>query len=173
MVALRTVVCRRLRVFYQSVCVDLQMWMPFAVGWRGYGVQYSRISREALPVLRSRMARSSAGDDRHYCAANSRLVQDAVDVAGPLARRARVVSPGRRAGRSCVRMVGRVLDTLGLADPALLRAYWNFLWDLNPPTYYSSPWSSGSPSKSSTAEEADAAAVYRFAPTKPARVNLV
>jgi hypothetical protein len=65
-------------------------------------------------------------------------------------------------------VVGRVLEPLALADLPRLPAYWNFLWDSNPQTYYSSRSSSGSPSKSSMAAEAAAEAASRFAqPRKP------
>ncbi len=69
------------------------------------------------------------------------------------------------------KMGALVLERLGLADPAPVPAYWNFLWDSNPPTYCSSRSSSGWPLKSSMEAEADAAAASRFAPTSPPQVN--
>jgi hypothetical protein len=63
-------------------------------------------------------------------------------------------------------MVRRVLEPLDLADVMAHRPYWKFLWDSNPPTYYSSPLSSGSPLRSSTAAEAGAGAVSLFAPIR-------
>jgi hypothetical protein len=59
-------------------------------------------------------------------------------------------------------MDGRVLDPLDLADSTPVPAYWRCLWDSNPPTYYSSPSSYGSPSKLSMVAEAAAAAAYPF-----------
>ena len=163
MVALRPILRRRLPLFHQSVRVDFPVRMPFAVGRRGYGVQYSHDTREALPVLRARMAGASTGHDRDRDAANLNLAARPVDVAGSLAGRARAISHRRRAGRVGTRVVGRVLEPLGLADPVRLSAYWNWLWESNLPTYSSSQSSSGSPSKLSIAAEADAAAVYPFA----------
>jgi hypothetical protein len=159
MVALRPVVSRRLRILHQPMLVDFQMRMRFAMGGSGYGLQHPHGSRQALPVLCPRLARTSGGDDRHHRAAtldNS----SRVDLAHSRACRVGDVSHRGRARGIGSRVVGRVLEPVDLADPQRLRAYWNCLWHLNPLTYCSSQWSSGSPSKSSTAAEAAVAAVY-------------
>ncbi len=77
---------------------------------------------------------------------------------------ARHISRGRRRCRPCPGPRRQVLEPVDLADRTPIPAYLNFLWDSNPQTYYSSLWSSGSPSKSSTAAEAVAAAVCASPP---------
>ena len=138
------------------------MRMPFALGRRRYGLQHSYGSRETLPVLRSRMDGAGTGDCRDRGPAVARFLQ-AVAVARPSARHPRTFPARRRPRRFCIRILPRVLDPLGLAQPAPLPAYWNFPWDSNPPTYYSSRLSSGSPLKSSMAAEAAVAAACPFA----------
>ncbi len=87
-----------------------------------------------------------------------------LDMAPSLAGHIGDVSDHGRARRVGPRVEGWVLEPLDLADPKALPPYWNFLWCLNPQTYCSSQSSSGSPLKSSTAEEeAGAAAVCPFA----------
>ena len=148
------------------------MRMPFAVGRCGHGLQHSYGTRQALPVLRPRLAGAGDRDDRHHLAPTPHFDQNALDLAGPPARRASDVSPCRRCRRFGTRNIRRVLEPLELADLEFHRPYWKFLWDSNPPTYYSSPSSSGSPSKSSTAAEADAGAVSPFAPIRSVRRRL-
>ena len=182
MVALRPIVCGRLPVFHQPVLMDFRMRMPFAMARRGYGVQHSYGPRKALPVLRARMARAGAGHDRHRDAAASHFIANALDLAGPLAGRARPVSHRRRARRFCSRISRPVLGGIVLADWRLIPSYWSFQCLSNPPTCSSSPSSFGSPSKSSMVAEAVAAAVYRSASARAIipslstpiyRVNLV
>jgi len=141
------------------------MRMPFVMGRGGYGVQYPHGTRKALPVLQYRLAGAGACDDRDRHATDLDVRQDALDLARPGAGRIRDVPPCRGISRIGSGLGERVLEPVGLADPTLIPPYWNFLWDSNPLTYYSSRWSSGSPSKSSMAEEADAGAVCRFGPT--------
>jgi hypothetical protein len=148
--------------------VDFQVRMRLVMGWRGHGVQHPYGPREALPVLCARVARAGDRDGRDHRAADFNLSKSPLVLAPPGAGGAGDV-PGRRgACRIGPRVVGRVLEPLALADLPRLPAYWNFLWDSNPQTYYSSRSSSGSPSKSSMAAEAAAEAVSRFAqPRKP------
>jgi hypothetical protein len=141
------------------------MRMRFAVGRSGDGVQYPHGSRQALPILRSRLERPSGRDDRDYRAATLPDPSE-VDLAPSRAGHLGDVSRRGRARRSGPRVVGRVLEPLDLADPRALPAYWNFLWCLSPPTYCLSQSSSGSPLKSSTAAEAAAGAVCRFAQSR-------
>jgi len=162
MVALCSIVCRRLRVFYQLVLLDFQMRMPLAMGRGRHGLQHSHGPREALPVLCNRLARASHRDDRHRRAAVLSCRQNAMDLAGPPVGLLRDVPSRRRASRSGTGIVGRVLEPLALASVMAHRPYWKFLWDSNPPTCYSSPSSSGSRLRSSTAEEAAGAAVSPF-----------
>src|ERR1700733_2743125 len=157
MVAFPPVAWRRLRLLHQPMLVDFQMRMPLALGRRGHGVQYPHGSRQALPVLRPRLEGAGRGNDRDHRSATIYRSAFALVVAPPRPRRACHVSARRRARRPGSRVVGRVLGFLELADSKRLPPYWNFLWDSNPPTYYSSPSSSGSPLKSSTAAEADVA----------------
>src|ERR1035437_576564 len=164
MVALCFVVCGRLRVFYQPVFVDFQVRMPFAVGRSRHGLQHSYGACKALPVLRSRRGGAVAGDDRNRRASTFHFPKNTLDLARPPASRIRDVSHRRKSRCFGTRMVRRVLEPLELADFQIHRPYWEFLWDSNPPTYYSSRSSSGSPSRSSTAAEADAGAVSPFAP---------
>ena len=135
------------------------------MGRSGDGVQYPRGSRQALPVLRSRLARTSGSDDRHHRTATP-YNPPLVDLAPSRPGRLGDVSHRRGARRPGPRVVGRVLEPLDLADPRALASYWNFLWCSNPPTYCLSQSSSGSPLKSSTAAEAAAGAVCRFAQSR-------
>jgi hypothetical protein len=162
MVAARSVVSRRLRIFYQPMLLDLQMRMRFVVGRSGHGVQYPHGSRQTLPLLRSRLAGPVARDDRDHRSATLPDPKNAMDVAHPRSSRAGNVPSYGGLGRAGSRLVGRVLEPLGLADPTRLPAYLNCLWYLNRPTYCSLQWSSGSPSKSSTGAEAGAAVVCAF-----------
>ncbi len=155
MVALSLFAGGRLRILHQPMLVDFQMRMRFAVGRSGHGLQHPHGSRQALPVLCPRLARTSAGNDRDHRSAAPDNPSHAVDMAHPSAGRPGDVPPGGRARRIGPGLVGRVLEPLDLADSPLLPPYWNFIWDSNPPTYYSSQSSSGSPLKSSTAAEAD------------------
>ena len=162
MVALRAGFGRRLRIFYQSMFVDFQMRMRFVVGRCGYGVQHPHGSREALPILRARLAGAGDGDDRDHRAADLHSVAYPLDLGAPSARGARYVPLNGGDCSASPRVAGRVLEPVALADPRYLPPYWNCLWDSNPQTYYSSRSSSGSPSKSSMAAEAAAEAVCRF-----------
>jgi hypothetical protein len=144
--------------------VDFQMRMRFFVGRSGHGLQHPYVSRQTLPVLRSRLAGAGAGDDRDYRAAAPSDPENALDVGRTCAGRAGHVPGHGGFGSVGSRVVGRVLEPLGLADSRRLPAYLNCLWYLNRPTYCSSQWSSGSPSKSSTVAEAGAAAVCGFPP---------
>jgi len=169
MVASRPVISRRLRIFHQSMLVDLPMRMRFAVGRSGHGMQHPHGSRQALPFLRPRMARAGAGDDRDHRSAGPDLLEGALDMGTPRGRRASDIPGHGRHRRAGSRVVGRVLEPLALAYQRALPAYLNCLWSLNRPTYYLSQWSSGWPLKSSMAEEADAGAVCRL---KSARSRL-
>lgn len=163
MVAIRPIVCRRLPVFHQPLLVDFQMRMPFAVARRGHGMQHPYGARQALPVLRARMAGAGAGHDLNCGAAASHFIADVMALARALASRARRVSHRRRAHRVCTRISRPVLGWIGLADWRPLPSYWSFQCLLNPPTCSSSRSSSGLPSRSSMVAEADAAAVYQRA----------
>ena len=173
MVALRRIAGRRLRVLHQPLLVDFQMRMPVAVERSGHGLQYPHGSRKTLPILRARLEGTSSGDDRDHRPAASRFAKSSLGLAGSPRRHFGPVSTGRRRRRARSGLVGRVLEPLELADLGSFRPYWNFLWDSNRPTYYSSPSSSGLPSKFSIAAEADAAAGYPFAPTNLFQVNFV
>jgi hypothetical protein len=139
------------------------MRMPFAMGRSGYGLQHSHGADEALPVLRARIVGASYRNDRHRRAAIFPCGEDVLGLARPSSRSARDVSARRRVSGTRTRLVQRVLEPLELADFAPHRPYWKFLWESNPPTFYSSPLSSGSPLRSSTAAEADAGAVSHCA----------
>jgi hypothetical protein len=147
--------------------LDFQVWLPFAVGRSRHGLQYPYGSRQALPFLRPWLARPSRGDGRDHHSAALYRPSNPLDLAHSCPSRAGDVSPCRRPRRIDSRLVGRVLEPVDLADAPPHPAYWNFIWDSNPPTYYSSPSSSGSPWKSSTAEAAvDAGAAYPFEPSR-------
>jgi len=145
------------------------MRMPLAVGRSRHGVQHSYGSCEALPVLRSRLARASDRDDRHRRAAVLSCRQDVLDLARPPAGLSRDVPRRRKRRRFGIGMGRRVLEPLELADPEIHRPYWKFLWDSNPPTYSSSPSSSGLPLRSSTVGEGDGGAVFPCEPTPSTR----
>lgn len=165
MVSLRPIVRYRRRVFYQSVLVDFQMRMPIPLGGRGYGMQRPYGAWEALSFLRSWMARTSARHARDLGAATPDLHPLVMELANSRGCFACGVSGDGNHRRSRSGLCRQVLDRVELADPRRLSRYWRSTWDSNPPTYYSLPSSSGSPSKSSMAAEADAAAVCLFAPT--------
>lgn len=150
------------------------MRMPFAVGRGRHGVQHSYGSREALPVLRAPfisqcLAGAGDRDDRHRRAAVLSCRQDALELARPPAGLSRDVPRRRRRRLFGTGMGRRVLEPLELADPKIHRAYWKFLWDSNPPTYFSSPSSSGLPLRSSTAGEEGAGAAFRCGPVHSIR----
>jgi hypothetical protein len=136
------------------------MRMPLAVGRSRPHVQHPHGARQALPVLRPRITRPGRRHDRHHRAANLPLPALSVELAPSPHNRASHVSAGRRHRGLSNGLGRRVLDPLDLAELIPSPAYWNYAWDSNPPTYYSSPSSSGWPLKSSMEAEAVAAAVY-------------
>lgn len=169
MVALSPVAGSRLRTLYQPMLLDFQMRMRFPVGRSGYGLQYPHGSLETLPVLRPWVAGTGCGDARDYRPASSDCLEGAVEMGPPDLSVACDVSGHGRACSIGSRVVGRVLEPLGLADSQPIPAYLNCLWCWNPPTFYSLQWSSGLPLRSSMAAEADAAAVCAFPPSNSTR----
>ncbi len=147
------------------------MRMRLVVGGGRYGLQHPHGAWQALSVLRAWLGRSVHRHDRDDCSASSGVGKDALELGPPSCGVAGDVPSNRRTCGARVRMEGRVLDPVELADKHGFPAYWRCLWDLNPPTYCSSPLSSGWPSKSSMAAVADGEAARGFTPSNSIRAH--
>lgn len=163
MVAFRSFLRHRWRVFHQSLLLDFQVRMPVSLGRRGYGLQHPHGPRKALSVLCPRMARSSDCDACDLGAAVLPLDQVALELVCSTARLPGSVSRHGRPRRPRPGLDGRVLGGVELADSPPLPPYWKFPWDSNPLTYYSLLSSSGSPLKSLMVAEAAVAAASQSA----------